>query len=130
MQENRLFEYAVIRVVPRVEREEFLNIGVILWCSAEKFLQVRVSLDENRLRLLCGKLDMGELREYVRSFERICQGGPDAGPIGKLPPAERFRWLTATRSTIVQCSRVHPGLSPDACQMLDRLYTKLVLPEE
>jgi hypothetical protein len=129
MQENRLFEYAVIRVVPRVEREEFLNVGVILWCSAEKFLQVRISLDETRLRLLCAKLDMDELREYVRSFERICQGGPGAGPIGKLPPVERFRWLTATRSTIVQCSRVHPGLSPDACQMLDRLYEQLVLPE-
>jgi hypothetical protein len=129
MQENRLFEYAVIRVVPRVEREEFLNVGVILWCAAEKFLQVRISLDEARLKLLCAKLDMDELRQYVQSFERICQGGPDAGPIGKLPPAERFRWLTATRSTIVQCSRVHPGLSPDACQMLDRLYAQLVLPE-
>jgi len=129
MQENRLFEYAVIRVVPRVEREEFLNVGVILWCSAEKFLQVRISLDEARLELLCAKLDMDELRQYVQSFERICQGGPDAGPIGKLPPVERFRWLTATRSTIVQCSRVHPGLSPDACQMLDRLYAQLVLPE-
>ncbi|MCD9016545.1 DUF3037 domain-containing protein [Parachryseolinea silvisoli] len=129
MQENRLFEYAVIRVVPRVEREEFLNVGVILWCSAEKFLQVRISLDETRLKLLCAKLDMDELRAYVRSFERICQGGPGAGPIGKLPPVERFRWLTATRSTIVQCSRVHPGLSPDACQMLDRLYAQLVLPE-
>ncbi|MBT1707161.1 DUF3037 domain-containing protein [Fulvivirgaceae bacterium PWU5] len=129
MQENRLFEYAVIRVVPRVEREEFLNVGVILWCAAEKFLQVRISLDETRLKLLCAKLDMDELREYVRSFERICQGGPGAGPIGKLPPVERFRWLTATRSTIVQCSRVHPGLSPDACQMLDRLYAQLVLPE-
>lgn len=129
MQENHLFEYAVIRVVPRVEREEFLNVGVILYCSAEKFLQVRISLDEARLKLLCAKLDMEELRQYVRSFERICQGGPDAGPIGKLPPVERFRWLTATRSTIVQCSRVHPGLSPDACQMLDRLYTQLVLPE-
>jgi hypothetical protein len=129
MQDNRLFEYAVIRVVPRVEREEFLNVGVILYCSAEKFLQVRISLEEARLKLLCAKLDMDELREYVRSFERICKGGPDAGPIGKLPPVERFRWLTATRSTIVQCSRVHPGLSPDACQMLDRLYTQLVLPE-
>jgi hypothetical protein len=130
MQENHLFEYAVIRVVPRVEREEFLNVGVILWCSAEKFLQVRISLDEARLKLLCAKLDMDELREYVRSFERICQGGPGAGPIGKLSPVERFRWLTATRSTIVQCSRVHPGLSPDACQMLDRLFAQLVLPED
>lgn len=129
MHDNHLFEYAVIRVVPRVEREEFLNVGVILYCKAQNFLQTRILVEEARLKILCGALDMDELREHVRSFERICAGGKDAGAIGKLPAVERFRWLTSTRSTIVQCSRVHPGLSPDACQMLDRLYAQLVLPE-
>ncbi len=127
MQENHLFEYAVIRVVPRVEREEFLNVGVILLCSKQKFLQTAITLNEERIKAFCNTLDLDELKEYIRSFERICAGGPQGGPIGKLALAERFRWLTATRSTIVQTSKVHPGLCHDASEMLTRLYTELVL---
>jgi hypothetical protein len=127
MQENHLFEYAVIRVVPRVEREEFLNVGVILFCSKQKFLQTAITLNEERIQAFCNTLDLEELKEYIRSFERICAGGAQGGPIGKLSMAERFRWLTATRSTIVQTSKVHPGLCPDASEMLTRLYTELVL---
>jgi hypothetical protein len=126
MQENHLFEYAVIRVVPHVEREEFINVGVVLYCKDQKFLQTIVELNETRLMALCDKLDITELKEYIASFERICQGGASAGPIGKLPMAERFRWLTATRSTVVQTSKVHPGLCNDAAEMLDRLYRQLV----
>jgi hypothetical protein len=126
MPEKHLFEYAVIRVVPHVEREEFINVGVVLYCSAQKFLQTTVALNETRLKALCGKLDIEELKEYIASFERICQGGPSSGPIGKLPMAERFRWLTATRSTVVQTSKVHPGLCDDAASMLTRLYEQLV----
>jgi hypothetical protein len=126
MQENHLFEYAVIRVVPHVEREEFINVGVVLYCKYQKFLQTIVELNETRLMALCDKLDIVELKEYIASFERICQGGPSAGPIGKLPMAERFRWLTATRSTVVQTSKVHPGLCNDAAEMLERLYRQLV----
>jgi hypothetical protein len=127
MQENQLFEYAVIRFVPMVEREEFLNIGVILLCAKQKFLQLRFELDEPRLKVICPKVDVAELREQLHSFERICAGGAEGGTIGKLSISERFRWLTATRSTVVQTSKVHPGLCADAGEMLDRLYHQLVL---
>lgn len=126
MQENHLFEYAVIRVMPHVEREEFLNVGIILFCSNQKFLRTRFEIDDARIRMLCTKVDMTELREYFHSFERICSGGKDAGAIGMLSIAERFRWLTAARSTTLQTSKVHPGLCKDAGEMLDHLYRNLV----
>ncbi|HEY9009015.1 DUF3037 domain-containing protein [Ohtaekwangia sp.] len=127
MPESLLFEYAVIRIVPKVEREEFINIGVILYCSAQKFLQTRFNVNEERLRALCKKTDLEELQGYISSFERICRGGADGGPIGKLSMAERFRWLTATRSTVLQTSKVHPGLCENAEDMLNHLFTQLVL---
>ena len=127
MQDNHLFEYAVIRVVPKVEREEFINIGVILYCSGQKFLQCILELNEKKLQALCCDTDIDELRSHMESFEKICKGGNDAGPIGKLSIAERFRWLTATRSTILQTSKVHPGLCQDALEMLQRLHRQLVL---
>lgn len=126
MPENHLFEYAVIRVVPHVEREEFLNVGIILYCAGQKFLSTKFELDEGRLRVLCDKLDFGELKEHISSFERVCRGGRDAGPIGKLSMPERFRWLTAARSTMLQTSKVHPGLCPDAAEMLESLFVQLV----
>ena len=126
MQENHLFEYAVIRVVPHVEREEFINVGIVLFCAHEKFLQTRFELNEERLKLLCDKLDIEELKGHITSFERICAGGKAAGEIGKLSTAERFRWLTATRSTVLQTSKVHPGLCIDAGEMLTHLYNQLV----
>ena len=127
MQESHLFEYAVIRVVPRVEREEFINVGVILFCSKQKFLKATLELNEKRLKALCHTIDIAELQEYINSFIRICEGGAQGGPIGKLSMAERFRWLTATRSTVIQTSKVHPGLCGDATETLGRLYKELVL---
>jgi hypothetical protein len=127
MSEQHLFEYAVIRIVPRVEREEFLNAGVILYCAAEDFLQMRYTLDAQRLWALCSELDILTLEENLRAFERICKGGKDAGPIGELIMRERFRWLTATRSTILQTSKAHPGFCTDARETLDRLFGQLVL---
>ncbi len=126
MQEPHLFEYAVIRVVPHVEREEFVNVGVILYCASEKFLKCATQVDENRIRILCEKIDFDELRNHIRSFERICNGGSAGGPIGRLSMPERFRWLTAPRSTVVQTSKVHPGLCKDASEMLDKLFKQLV----
>jgi len=126
MPENHLFEYAVIRVVPHVEREEFLNVGIILYCAPKKFLETRIELDEERLRALSNGLDLEELKVHIASFEKICKGGPDAGPIGKLTMPERFRWLTATRSTVLQTSKVHPGLCSDPREMIERLYLQLV----
>ena len=127
MPENYLFEYAVIRVVPRVEREEFLNVGIILYCRDQQFLQTRFSLNENRLQAFCALINIDELREHLQALEKISSGEKDSGPIGRLDMASRFRWLTAKRSTIVQTSQVHPGLCVDARETLDRLYHQLVL---
>ena len=126
MQEKHLFEYAVIRVVPCVEREEFINVGVIVYCASQGFLQTRFKLNEHRLLALSQDVDVQELQERLRAFERICAGRKEGGAIGQLPVASRFRWLTATRSTVVQTSPVHPGLCTDPRETLDRLYTQLV----
>jgi hypothetical protein len=126
MQQTHLFEYAVVRVVPKVEREEFLNVGVILYCRELNFLQVMYSLNEERLQIFCTQIDKQELMQNLQSFERICIGSKDAGPIGSLDIAGRFRWLTATRSTIIQTSKVHPGFCTDPTETLTRLYTQLV----
>jgi hypothetical protein len=130
MQGSHLFEYAVIRIVPQVEHEEFLNAGVILYCSSQKFLDCQLVIDEDRLRMLCSKLDIDDLRNHVQSFERICRGGKDAGGIGQLSMPERFRWLTATRSTIVQTSKVHPGLCGDAKDKLSQLFENVVMKKD
>ena len=127
MQQKTLFEYAVIRVVPRVEREEFLNIGVIVYCAKQKFLEARYHLDENRLQSCYGGLDINELKEHLCSFERICKADAAAGPIGKLDMASRFRWLTATRSTVLQTSKVHPGMTEHALATLEKLFGQMVL---
>lgn len=126
MPEKHLFEYAVIRVVPCVERGEFLNVGVILYCSAQGFLQTTYALSEDRLRAFSAELDVTDLHDRLRAFERICAGRSAGGTIGQLPMAARFRWLTATRSTVVQTSPVHPGLCADAGETLARLFAQLV----
>lgn len=127
MQEKHLYEYAVLRVVPRVEREEFMNVGVVLYCAKQRFLKVLYQLDEQRLRALCSKLDIEELRGYLQAFERICAAAPGSGTIGRLTPAERFRWLTATRSTVLQSSKVHPGFCGQPEAALEKLFRQQVL---
>lgn len=127
MQEKHLFEYAVIRVVPRVEREEFLNAGVILYCRQQKFLQAIITLNKDRLQAFSAATDIQEVEAYLAAFECISRGGKNAGPIGLLDIASRFRWLTATRSTIVQASKVHPGFSEDPQKALIKLHEQLVL---
>ena len=126
MPEMHLFEYAVIRVVPRVEREEFINVGVVVYCASRGFLQTRFSLPAERLLAFPSVPDYDDIVERLQAFERICAGRKTGGPIGQLPVASRFRWLTATRSTIVQTSSVHPGLCADPQLTLDRLYEQLV----
>lgn len=127
MQEKHLFEYAVIRVVPRVEREEFLNVGIILYCAKQKFLKALFELNETKLNAFYGKLDCQELQDHLRSFEVISNGGKAGGTIGALDMASRFRWLTATRSTVVQTSKTHPGFCTDAQETMEKLYAQLVL---
>lgn len=125
MQGKELFEYAVIRLVPRVEREEFINVGVVLYCRGQRFLQTRLSLDPRRCAVLQADMDVDDLSAYLTAFQQICDGS-SANAIAALPPAERFRWLTAKRSAVIQTSAVHPGLCTDAADMLERLYTQLV----
>lgn len=126
MQDN-LFEYAVIRIVPKVEREEFINVGVILYCAKKKFLKALITVNEERIKAFNDKIDLQEVREHLESFTQISEGGKNSGPIGKLDTASRFRWLTATRSTIVQSSKVHPGLCDDPEGTLKKLHEQLVL---
>ncbi|MCE7041494.1 DUF3037 domain-containing protein [Dyadobacter sp. CY312] len=127
MQEKHLFEYAVIRVVPRVEREEFVNAGVILYCSSQRFLKVLYRVDEKKIKALGGETDIAEIGCYLKALESICIGGKSGGTIGALPVASRFRWLTATRSSVVQASKVHPGFCVDPDKTLTRLFEDLVL---
>jgi len=127
MQGKFLFEYAVIRVMPRVEREEFINVGIILFCAKQKFLKSIYVLDETRVKAFSAKIDIGELKENLAAFERISIAAKGSGPIGQYDQPSRFRWLTATRSTVVQCSKVHPGFCDDAGETLLRLHQELVL---
>ena len=127
MQGKYLFEYAIIRIVPRVEREEFLNSGVILYCKDLKFLGCLYTLNKDKVNALCAEVDCREVEEHLRSFERICNGDKDGGPIALLDLPSRFRWLTATRSTVVQSSKVHPGFATDPQETLQKLFEQLVL---
>lgn len=127
MQEKNLFEYAVIRVMPKVEREEFLNIGVILYCAKQRFLGAKYVIDAQRLEILCADLDMDILAQNLEALSLICKGGDDAGPIGLLDQPSRFRWLTAARSTIIQTSKVHPGLCTNAQSTMEQLFEEMVV---
>ena len=127
MPEKHLFEYAVLRVVPRVEREEFLNVGIILYSPKQKFLQTVFTLDKSKLHALFPAMDIPELQQHLEAFRLIALGKPEGGPIGALDIASRFRWLTATRSTVLQTSKVHPGFCGDPEGVLQRLHSQLVL---
>ncbi|MCK9902742.1 hypothetical protein CC117_04570 [Parafrankia colletiae] len=121
-----LFEYAMVRVVPRVERGECVNVGVLLWCQRAAFLGSRCVLDRERLVSLDPFLDLAAVAAHLAALRRVCAGGPEAGPAGQLSGGERFRWLTAPRSTVVQASAVHSGLTEDPAAELDRLVALLV----
>ena len=121
-----VFQYAIIRVVPRVERGERLNVGVILLCRPRRFLGARVQVDEARLAAFAPGLDPAVLRPHLEAIERVASGDPGAGPIAALGPAERFHWLVAPASTIIQPSEVHTGLCEDPADELDHLMRTLV----
>jgi hypothetical protein len=120
------FQYAIVRVVPRVERGERVNAGVVLFCRPRRFLAARMALDEARLRAIAPDADVEAVRGHLDAFHRIAAGDPGAGPIAALPASERFHWLVAPASTIIQCSPVHTGLSEDPAAELDRLVERLV----
>lgn len=128
MPDHAMYDYAIIRVVPKVEREEFINVGVIVSCAAQNFLQSKIELDEQRLLAIDPTLDMDVIRGYLATIPLICAGGDLAGPIGQLPQRERFHWLVAPRSTMIQTSRVHTGLCKDLEPVLDHLLNVMVRP--
>ncbi len=122
------FEYAVVRVVPRSEREEFINVGVILLCRTRRFLDASIALDTVRLAVLAPGLDIAAVEEQLGHIRPVCAGGVGTGPIGLLPQFERFRWLVAPRSTMIQPSPVHCGMCDDPRTMLDHLVDRMVHP--
>lgn len=127
MPEKHLYEYAVIRIVPRVEREEFMNVGVILFSKQANFIKMRYIIDENRLKIFSPKLDIEDFREHMEAFSKISSGQKTGGTIASLDIPERFRWLTAIRSSCIQTSRPHVGFSSDLEKTLERLFNELVL---
>ncbi|GIV96815.1 MAG: hypothetical protein KatS3mg057_1472 [Herpetosiphonaceae bacterium] len=126
MPARSVFEYAIVRVVPRVEREEFINAGVIVFSRTLNFLGARVELDTRRLAALAPDLDVAAVQEQLQHIPLICAGGPAAGPLGLLPAAERFRWLVSPRSTVIQTSPVHSGICDDPHALLDKLMATMV----
>jgi hypothetical protein len=120
------YDYAIVRVVPRVEREEFVNVGVIVSCPARDFLQARIELDEQRLKALDPAIDIEAIRSHLASIPAICAGGSAGGPIGRLSRRERFDWLVAPRSTTIQTSKVHTGRCSDPGALLEHLLKTMV----
>ncbi len=127
MQENHLYEYAVIRLVPRVERGEYINIGVVLYCKSLKTLDFIFQMNKGRILALFPEVDLDEVESHLLSFQKICQGTPDSGLIGSQDFASRFRWLTARRSTIIQASEIHPGYCKQPKDALNKIFNEMVL---
>jgi len=127
MQDKVTYEYAVIRLVPRVEREEFLNIGVILFSKRKKYLGMKYHIDEARINAFAPDIDVAVIRQYLAGWEAVCKGAPEGGPIGKEELPFRFRWLVAPRSTIIQSSKTHPGLCTEPEEVLEVLFERYVM---
>lgn len=126
MQERHLYEYAVIRVVPQVEREEFINVGIIMFSKKAKFLKAQCAIDTARLLAFAPELDLNQVKLNLSALEKITNGRNDGGPIAKLDVPERFRWLTAVRSSVIQTSRPHPGLTADLEATFSRLLADFI----
>lgn len=126
MPESFSFEYAIIRVVPRVELEEFINTGVVVFCLARKQLLCRILIDDARLKALWPGIDLNVVREHLDAIARVCRGDPDAGPIAQLSARERFHWLVSPRSTMIQVSPVHSGLCTSPEEALDEIFDRVM----
>lgn len=127
MQDRCTFEYAIIRIVPKVEREEFFNVGVILFSKRKKFLGIKYQINPDKLKSFSIEIELDTLNDYLHAWKLICDGEPSGGTIGKLELSDRFRWLTASRSTIIQSSKTHPGLCLDPEKELKDIFKKYVL---
>lgn len=128
MRKRYPFDYAIVRVVPRVDRGEFINVGVILFSSTAAFLDARIGCDRERLKALAPDIDIALVDSYLDAIPKVCAGGAEAGSIGELQQRARFHWLVAPRSTIIQTSPVHSGVSHDLAAVLESLFDKLVRP--
>ena len=126
MAAEHTYDYSIVRVVPRVDRGERINVGVILSCSEMNFLDARIELDEAALRALDPAVDVAAIRANLETIPAVCRGGPGAGPIGELPARGRFRWLVSPRSTIIQPSAVHTGRTSDPAASLEHLMDRVV----
>ncbi len=126
MQEQHTYDYAVIRAVPRVERGEFVNVGVIVWCAPQRFLKALLLVDEKKIRALDPKADTEAIQAGAAAIATTCKGGPEAGDLGKLSLSERFNWLIAPRSTVLQTSPVHIGRGSDLEQALEKIFNEMV----
>lgn len=127
MQERHLYEYAVIRFVPKVEREEFINVGIVLFSKRGKYLKSLYTIDENKLKWFSSEIDIDCLKEGLLVFDKICRGNEEGGIIASMDIPDRFRWLTAVKSSCIQVSRPHPGFSENLDITLERLFKELVL---
>lgn len=127
MQEQHLYDYAVIRVVPRVEREEFINVGLMLYSKRQKYLRIKYQIPVAKIKFFCSEFDLDQLKINLDSFVAICEGKKDAGPIAQFEKDERFRWLTAIKSSSIQTSRPHSGFSSNLDETFEKLYSELVL---
>lgn len=126
MQGRELYEYALLRLVPRAEREEFFNIGVILYCRRSRYLGVKLQIDESLAQAMCKDIDLQAIRAHIRALQLIANGEKGGGVIAALDIADRFRWLTAARSTLLQCSKVHAGMTNDAAAALEDIFARHV----
>ena len=127
MQNKVTYEYAIIRLVPKVEREEFMNIGVIIFSKQKNYVGIKYNIDKEKIASFSGEVDVEMIREYLEGWESVCKGDPAGGIIGKLELSLRFRWLVARRSTIIQSSPTHPGLCADPEKVLTDIFTRYVL---
>lgn len=126
MQEQNKYEYAVLRYVPRVEREEFVNVGLAMMCKRRRWIKVAILLPEGKLSAMCPETDCEGLARQLQAFVDIAEGKHEAGPVAQYPVEERFRWISAVKSSIIQTSRPHPGLCEDLEETFSRLFTELV----
>jgi Protein of unknown function (DUF3037) len=126
VRDHYTYDYAIIRLVPKVEREEFINVGVIIWCQSKEFLEACIELDEQRLMALDATLDVETIRSHLATIPAICAGGDKGGPIGQLSQRERFHWLVAPRSTIIQTSPVHTGYCKNPTAVPEHLLNTMV----
>lgn len=127
MQDRHTYEYAIIRLVPKVEREEFFNVGVILFSKRNKFLDVKIHINPEKLKAFSCEVELDQFMDYLNAWKQVCIGGSSAGRIGEMELSDRFRWLSACRSTLIQSSKTHPGLTQDPKKTLEQLFDTYVL---